>query len=273
MREKISATLYCITVTDDLDPKISETTKIDKENIRDFFGTAAYAINLNIKNISIEGSRFNLSNVESMIRSLRVKPNDVIVFSYSGHGFSYSKDPLYRFPQLALWHGNKNAAFFRKNSINLQTIFYRLRAKGARLTIVLGDCCNTDAGITREIDEPPPISAMMGPMPPYLRRNYLRLLMETEGAYIACAAQKGEPAAGDIYKGGFFTYNFTSIIERRILKEAEIDPATIWYSVLESTSNAAASDAARLFCREFNGPCRQTSVYKKVSSKSVKAKR
>lgn len=271
IRNKNDATLYCITVTDDVDEKISKTTTIDRDNIQRFFGYGADVLNMKVRYVAIQGKDFNFNKVNSVVRNLKVKPNDVVVFSYSGHAFSYSKDPAYQYPQLALWHGNKNAAFFRSNSINLETIFNSLRAKGARLTIVLGDCCNTDAGITRKLEEPePPPPASMG-VEVLIRRNYMRLLMEAEGAYIACAAKKGEPAAGDTLSGGFFTSNFTQILYNRVRGEANIDPKNAWSQILTSTRTIALSDAARLYCRELKGPCRQNLIFKKVAVKKTKS--
>ena len=271
IRDKNDATLYCITVTDDVDEKISKTTIMDRDNIQQFFGYGANVLNMKVRYVAIQGKDFNFKKVNSVVHNLKVGSNDIILFSYSGHGFSYSKDPAFQYPQLALWHGNKNAAFFRSNSINLETIFNTLRAKGARLTIVLGDCCNTDAGITRKLEEPePPRPASIG-MEVLIRRNYMRLLMEAEGAYIACAAKKGEPAAGDTLSGGFFTSNFTRILYNRVRGEANIDPQKAWSQILSSTRTTALSDAARLYCREFNGPCRQNLVFKKLAVKKTKS--
>ena len=244
IRNKNDATLYCITVTDDVDEKISKTTIMDRDNIQRFFGYGADVLNMKVRYVAIQGKDFNFNKVNSVVRNLKTGPNDVIIFSYSGHGFSYSKDPAFQYPQLALWHGNKNAAFFRSNSINLETIFNTLRGKGARLTLVLGDCCNTDAGITRKLEEPvpppppPPPPPSMG-MEVLIRRNYMRLLMEAEGAYIACAAKKGEPAAGDTLSGGFFTSNFTRILYNKVRSEGKIDPQKAWSQILSSTKTTA----------------------------------
>jgi len=271
IRNKNDATLYCITVTDDVDEKISKTTIMDRDNIQRFFGYGADVLNMKVRYVAIQGKDFNFNKVNSVVRNLKTGPNDVIIFSYSGHGFSYSKDPAFQYPQLALWHGNKNAAFFRLNSINLETIFNTLRGKGARLTLVLGDCCNTDAGITRKLEEPePPPPASMG-MEVLIRRNYMRLLMEAEGAYIACAAKKGEPAAGDTLSGGFFTSNFTRILYNKVRGEGKIDPQKAWSQILSSTKTTALTDAARLYCKEFNGPCRQNLIFKKLAVKKAKS--
>lgn len=270
IRNKNNATLYCITVTDDLDEKISKTTVMDRDNIQRFFGYGANVLNMKVRYVAIQGKDFNFNKVNSVVRNLKVKANDVIVFAYSGHGFSYSKDPAFQYPQLALWHGNKNAAFFRSNSINLETIFNSLRGKGARLTLVLGDCCNTDAGITRKLEEPEPPPPAMMRTEVLIRRNYMRLLMEAEGAYIACAAKKGEPAAGDTLEGGFFTSNFTRILQNRVRGESQINPQNVWSQVLENTRTSALNNASRLYCREFNGPCRQNLVFKKVAVKKPK---
>ncbi len=271
IRDKNDATLYCITVTDDVDEKISKTTIMDRDNIQHFFGYGANVLNMKVRYVAIQGKDFNFKKVNSVVRNLKAGPNDIILFSYSGHGFSYSKDPAFQYPQLALWHGDKNAAFFRSNSINLETIFNTLRTKGARLTIVLGDCCNTDAGITRKLEEPePPPPASIG-MEVLIRRNYMRLLMEAEGAYIACAAKKGEPAAGDTLSGGFFTSNFTRILYDKVRSENNIDPQKAWSQILSSTRTTALNDAARLYCREFKGPCRQNLVFKKLAVKKTKS--
>lgn len=278
IREKNDATLFLITVTDNLDEKIKATTALDKKNVEGFFSNAARVINLKLKSVALQGENFNLSKVERTIRELKVGKNDVVVFAYSGHGFSYTNDPAFQYPQLALWHGVQNEAFFRTQSINLETIFNRIHAKGARLTVVIGDCCNTDAGITRKIEDEPPRLMMLPRMPPILRRNYMHLLMEARGAYIACAAQKGEPAAGDVNKGGFFTSSLIKHLNRKINSRIDFDPQAVWTSVLADTKLEAKNAASNLYCREFKGPCRQTAVFKKVkvrtpASRSTKTRR
>lgn len=74
--------------------------------------------------------------------------NDVTVFYYSGHGFSYKNGSHYKYPQLDMrTPGNQpdfnKIDFIEKNTANLKVLLQIMRLYGGRVNIAIADCCNT----------------------------------------------------------------------------------------------------------------------------------
>jgi hypothetical protein len=266
IRAKSTATLYCITATNIVDSIIGGTAVADRERIDQFFRRAADIINIKYKEIRLENADFNRAKLESVIRSLRVGSNDIVVFAYSGHGFSYDNDTNFTYPQMALWHGDKNSAFIRAQSLNLETVFNAIRQKSARLNIVIGDCCNTSVGITRHVVGLPLSKSVPDVLELLFRRNYMRLLMEARGSYIACATRKGEAAAGIPGNGGIFTYCLVENLEGKVVPEETVNPQAVWKDVFDKTQKDAWNMASRYKCDEPNIPCKQTLAFKSLPS-------
>lgn len=80
--------------------------------------------------------------MDKAVSSVRPGPNDIVVFYYSGHGFN-EVDEGYQFPYLDL----RDKGFQHYGgpfTLNIESIYQKLKAKGGRLNLVLSDCCNRD---------------------------------------------------------------------------------------------------------------------------------
>jgi hypothetical protein len=104
------------------------------------------------------------------------------------------------------------AAISQENSISLSTVYNDLKAKGARLNIVLADCCNNKVGISQvtstsflnlQADNKPDLAQLR------------RLFMTAKGNIISAAAKAGEYSWANPF-GGFYTLSFVQALKEKI---------------------------------------------------------
>lgn len=259
-RKKNYPTIYCITVIDVKDSSIAQNCKTDARAINDFFLKLSLVLDVPYKKIEVSDKKFSVQGVNNAINNIKAKPNDIIIFAYSGHGFSYRNDDKHQFSQMALWHGDATSkAMLRASTINLETIYNRLKAKGNRFNLVLGDCCNDYVAMNRVDVETPPI-AMSGIIPRWNRYAATKLFIDTKNSFLLGATRKGEKAGSHTNYGGFFTYSFCSNIRSAMLDFNNNNPS--WVNLIETTGTEAAQLSARFYCD--GQPCQQTMIYKKA---------
>ncbi len=89
---------------------------------------------------TIAGNDYNKNNVENTIASLQPSQNDIVVFYYSGHGFSKKDNRQYPYLELS----SKSFQSLEEHSLNIEDIYNNLKRKNAHVTLVISDCCNDD---------------------------------------------------------------------------------------------------------------------------------
>ena len=223
------------------------------------FEAVAGSLKIPFNKIMLGDKNFHITYVKNAIADLRCGPNDIVVVTYSGHGFSYSDDDQFPFPQLALWHGDAPTKdFLRQNSINLEEIYNLIRAKKARLNMVIGDCCNTYVKTKRWHIEP----TKPGVFPPrelYLNtRAVSNLFLETKASYLMAATKKGELAGSHSWYGGFFTFSFLNNLLENI--QYEKPPVVQWEKIFPRIQDDALGLSKNFSC---NGQtCQQHMLFK-----------
>jgi len=138
--------MYLIVVADTQDPTVGKSTKADLDNITALFTTLAKSLGIvRVIPTFISGNNYSKAAVELALKNLESqKPasTDIIVFYFSGHGFRLPGDGNY--PRMSF-----RTAANRRNqevgdNLELEAVDKRIKALHARVTIVLGDCCNTN---------------------------------------------------------------------------------------------------------------------------------
>lgn len=238
--------LHLVVVANTNDLKIGKTCAIDKDATRVLFGEVAEFLGIQFAPTVIEGNAFSKVNVDKAINALRPGPNDIVVFYYSGHGFSDTRDG-YNFPYMDL-RDKSFQQFGGQYAMNMEAVYQKIKAKGARLNLVLSDCCNNDPRQTNNVSSEAPSTrtSSIG----WDKNKCLALFMNPKrSSILMTAAQKGELSAGNAHDGGFFTFNFRESLEKQIGlfdKSREVS----WNGILNMARTQTIARANRTKCRQ-----------------------
>jgi hypothetical protein len=254
---KLIPSLYCVTVIDSKDISVGNSCLIDKANITSFAKKLSDFLNFTFVPISVENKNYSVQGLRRAISSIDADNNDVVLFIYSGHGFSYREDDIHPYPQLALWEGDaETIAALRENSINMEEVFNLVVAKGARLNIVFSDCCNTFVELPRYEDNK--VSPVARPIS-WNQQLATQLFIEAKGSYLISAASKGQFAACNTREGGYFTSSFLKEIQSAIIIG---NTAPGWQTIITTTANLAKQRSSNSMCGD--SLCNQDAIFKAV---------
>jgi hypothetical protein len=245
--------LYCVTVIDATDTSIGNSCLKDKERVTNFCTKLSEFIDLTYTPIEVEKDNYTIDGLKNAIEIIDADKNDVVMFIYSGHGFSYREDEANLYPQLALWEGDaETIAALRENSINMEEVFNLIVAKGARLNIVFSDCCNTFVELPRFDNKLP-----FAPWPTtWNHRLAKELFINAKGSYLISAASKGQFAASNNQEGGFFTFSLFRAIELAIVVGSF---ASSWSLIIKDADRWAKQRSLEAICD--TEVCNQDIVY------------
>ena len=260
--------LYLIAIAATEDPNIGQTTLKDLENIQILFSDGASVLTFNFKYTEISGKNFTNQAVNDAIDKLKPRPQDIVMVYYSGHGFRYTND-VSPFPRMALVPSpDKNPD---TENLSVEDVYTRVLKKGARVTIVLADCCNENYGVAPPLGEVKPYPEPLAGLPKLNIDNFRSLFLPKQRiSLLACAADKTQLAAGDANLGGFFT-SYTVSELRKSLYGAQGDGESSWAMIINNSKEYTRRKALTVVCKE--GPCDandrdiQTPAMKLVSGK------
>lgn len=209
--EELRALFACDTLSD-----IKVSTRHDVANLTKALQTIAKHTNLSLKIDTLEGKELTLHRLNAKIDSYRGKNNGVVLFYYSGHGYRTDR-------MTSIWP----RLFFpaKKERIFTEEITQRLQSLGARLVIVLLDCCNNPAIVkSRAI-----VLQVKGVVQPKNLPGLKTLFLVSRGHIIASGSSPGGFSFS--YKtGSIFTSSFIDALSDRCLSEH-----TSWQAVMEQT--------------------------------------
>lgn len=240
--------LFLLLVANTNDKKIGKTCEIDLKNTFDTYKEVSEFLGIQMLSKVISGNEFSKVNVDNAINTMRPAPNDVVIFYYTGHGFSEMKDN-YRFPYLDL-RDKTYQDYGGQYAMNMEAIFQKIKMKGARLNLVISDCCNNDPSQSQNItaEDPETKVSSIG----WDKNKCIQLFLNPRRqSVLATAAQKGELSAGNVSEGGFFTSNFLQSLEKHIGKvrtTAQPLEAT-WVSIVSLATKETTTRASRKYCR------------------------
>lgn len=256
-----STKLFLVLVANTNDKKIGKTCVIDKEATYATFGEVAEFLGIQYVPTVIDGANFSKVNVDKAINGIRPGKNDIVVFYYSGHGFSDNRD-AYSFPFMDL-RDKSYQPFGGQYTMNMEAVFQKIKSKGARMNLVISDCCNNDPSQTNNVtsEAPSTRTSSIG----WDKNKCISLFMNPKKiSVLMTAAQKGELSAGNGHDGGFFTFNLRESLEKHIGlfdKSKEVS----WASILTTAKTQTIARANRTLCRmpdESQKVCVQHPVFK-----------
>ena len=200
--------LHFILVAATNDIKIGTSCRNDRFNLVNQFKGIATALGVGYQDYIVEGDQFTKANVLAKLNSVFPGKNDIVVFIYRGHGFRWNTQTE-KWPRLALKSSYEDLAMNNSNSLGLKEINDIISRKGARLNLVLGDCCNNELEQTivtnfnfwqNQVTNKTDISKLRS------------LFMNSSGNIISAAAKPGEVSYADI-AGGLYSLSFVQALD------------------------------------------------------------
>lgn len=241
--------LVLIIMSNTHDPALSTGCVKDAEAIKNTFKRICSDTDYNFCCIEISGKDYSRDNLLKTIHSMGLY-NDVTVFYYSGHGFSYTKDSKSKYPQIDMRRHNSSTdfnkiGFIEKHTENLAVVLNLMRFSGGRINIAIADCCNTTIPFFRKKDGIKEMNVVDGIMPPVSKVLTKKLFTDFNNAVsiLVSSSVQGQPAITDTAIGSIFTYRFTETIKTLLAKELKTKEYIPWLKVLNATAAKAFKDS------------------------------
>lgn len=247
--ESKDRTMHLFVVANTAVGDIGQSCEIDKRNFISEFEGVGEALGINVETYVVEDDNYSKSTVLSTLDRIQPDDDDIILFFYTGHGFRWN-DQTDRYPYLDL-RENSYQPINDQTSMSFSSLYQSLVAKGARLTVVLSNCCNSNVGINQMTS-----STFLVTMSNqnYELENLSKLLLESSGSVLATAASPNEYAWCNTANGGFFTNSFLQAFRQEIsvLNNDEVDWDGILQNAIASTRQKT-SPASCPSCEVQNG--------------------
>ncbi|SDL26502.1 caspase family protein [Siphonobacter aquaeclarae] len=199
-------TFHALLMADTRDELLSGACERDLEVMHRQFEQISSAIGFQLSEKVISRDFFTVNELEKVLDSLRIAPDDVVFFYYTGHGYNVA-GRADRFPIL---HVDKKN--IRRNP-ELSAIHERLRAKKPRLCISLGDCCNDLLTSTRGMVSRKPMIRGLNLTDDSLNASYRRLFRIPAGDILIASSQPPQQSSAHPDSGSFYTRSFTEALE------------------------------------------------------------
>jgi hypothetical protein len=221
------ATLHLVLITNTEIPDIGFSCSVDQKTMDTEFREISKALKINFKKYLVSGEAFTKEKVESTMRDLYPSSNDIVVFYYSGHGFRWSNqtDP---YPFLDMRYSDYSR-IDGNTSIALSDVARVVSGKGARLNLILSDCCNADVGRNQVTSA----TFMAGRSFQGAEIEKLRkLFLDARGTMTMTGSSPGEYSWCNV-KGGFFTLSFIESLKEEVGFMRNENPS--WRHIQENT--------------------------------------
>ncbi|MEP6700439.1 MAG: caspase family protein [Bacteroidota bacterium] len=241
--------LVLIIMSNTHDPALSTGCAKDAAAVKNTFKTICSDTDYNFCCIEISGKNYSRENLRKAIEIMGLY-NDVTVFYYSGHGFSYAKDSKSKYPQIDMRSHNNKAnfnkiGFIEKHTENLAVLLNIMRFNGGRINIAIADCCNTTIPFYRKKSSIKDMNIVDGIMPRVSKGLTKKLYTDFHNSIsiLVSSSVQGQPAISDDATGSIFTRSFTETIKTLLAKELKTKEYLPWLKVLKATSVKAFKDS------------------------------
>lgn len=248
------AKIHFILVANTEDPRIGSSVKKDVNNIYSEIKDVSTFLKLPLNYVEVSGSKFGKDNVDAAINSLKPGADDIVIFYYSGHGYSNDQQSSQLYPQFDLRQSRFDDIYVA--TLNVSDVYNRIKAKNARLNIIISDCCNSSLGTLKP--EGKSFALTTKSLLAWDRSFCNDLFMKSRGSVLATAAKKGQYAYGNTDVGGYFTSNIVTAMEKYLSKFQSTAPT--WDKIIAEAQTTTVSLSLSNICKE-NTTCRQDPVY------------
>jgi len=244
--------LYFIMLANTMDPKIGQSCKSDLAKMKEEYKIISSLLNLNFKDIVISDLNLSRTKLLEKLKLIKPAPNDIVVFSYSGHGSRWAdQDDKYPFmdlwvkPPFTLNPKNKKEIesvkqSILKNSMSFSELNKIISGYNAGLKIILGDLCNSSIGVPKPIFEESYSIDNRRVFDELILRDITKLKMlflDTKGSIISVAADSNQTASGN-KTGGYFTSGFIEALRMEVCNPKS---AGSWNNIINETIKKASN--------------------------------
>jgi len=204
----------------------------------------------------LDGNKCTRTNLQAIINDMEVEDNDVIITYYSGHGSHAMNDAGDPWPQYLMNSGFENQG----NWVPMALLIKWIKAKNARLSIIVSDCCNleqeattikprwADDGRATELDK--------------LNAQNYKTLFDAKGCVMVTSSKLGQVSWGNKVYGGYFTCDFLDVMN--MVGTGHIAPD--WESILKKTYELCS--ARKIRTNEYPYIASQNPFYKNETGKN-----
>lgn len=243
--------IILVMMADTSDKTLKVACEKDVKIIRNTFKAICKHIDYDLSSIEITGKDFGFGNLLDAKDAIVLHhADDVILFYYSGHGFSYKKDSRRKYPQLDLRPNSRLKKYNKMDminaySMNLVSILDMFRLQGCRINIAIGDCCNTNVPVERPSGSDAVMNIVSKLMPDKSKTLTKKLLIDSDNevAILISSSQHGQPAVSDPAIGSIFTHEFAKALTTTVSKQPEGSRYLPWLGLLKRTANKAFKES------------------------------
>ncbi|MFD0998190.1 caspase family protein [Ohtaekwangia kribbensis] len=241
------STLHLILVSNTQVPDIRLSCAVDENTVINELENISQELKIGFSRKVISGIAFSKDAVETALEELQPLSNDIVIFVYSGHGFRW-RNQNSAYPTMALKY-LRTETLSQNNTMSLESVYHNIVAKGARLNIIIGDCCNSELGATNRNGL---ISLASRNMSQGSIQRLKSLFLDTRSNVIAAAARSGETSCGSSVDGGYFISSFFQSIDKEVSYLGGQTPT--WRNIVTRAINSANYKTQNLSgCEPQNG--------------------
>jgi hypothetical protein len=231
-------TVHAILVADTNDPVLAAVCKRDIDIMHRRFVQVAESINFQLSEQIVAGDSFRSQQLDAVLRRLTPGPDDIIFLYYTGHGYN-ARARAGRFPVLWL---DKPVAASGQNP-GLMAIHTTLRAKGARLCITLGDCCNKAVSNMRGMVKKTSSPTALPVATDSVKAAYRQLFLNVTGDALIASSQPPEQSCAHPDSGSFYTRSFDEALDLA----SRYNKTISWETLLRDTQTRMVRHEATRF--------------------------
>ena len=248
------AKIHFILVANTSDPRIGTSVQKDVVNLSSQIKDVAVFLKLTLDYVEVSGANFGKKGVEAALANLKPGPDDIVIFYYSGHGYSLEQNTSQQYPQFDLRQSRFDDITVA--TLNVADVYNTIKTKSARFNLVLADCCNSNLGLLKPEGKNFALTAKS--LLTWDKNYCYNLFLKSKGSILATAAKKGEFAYGNTDVGGYFTSNFVTALEKYLSKFQNTTPN--WEEIIAEAQSTTVTLSLSNVCTA-KTTCRQDPVY------------
>lgn len=224
--------MWAILVADTYDQNIGEDDKYDNLALNKELKAIAQCLGIEVSITNITANRaYDKRNLANAIANLRPAKNDIVFFCFNGHGFRWD-DQKDMYPNICMIGPNDDVY---GHYVATTDIYNAIKAKGARLNVVITDCCNSKYGEYAPRQKDNTLYSRTNTR--VSKKRMQELFLGTKGVILATAAKPGEYAWSFDGTGSAFTQSFIAQLRKEASTNQTESPN--WQRLIDNAIESA----------------------------------